>query len=192
MTISEFIHRAFFAIEHKFISPLASSLRKLKLKTAGMSIGAKTRIPSIYVSWPHKVSIGKECKLEKGIRFKFDGLWSNGVSITIEDNVFLGSYCEFNITENIYIGKDSLIASGCRFIDHDHSIILGQKIGSKGKSSPIKIEENAWLGCNVVVLKGIIIGAGSIVAAGSIVTKSIPPNEIWGGAPAKKIGVRTY
>ena len=31
------------------------------------------------------------------------------------------------------------------------------------------------------------IGTGSIVAAGALVTKDIPPCEIWGGVPAKKI-----
>ena len=36
-------------------------------------------------------------------------------------------------------------------------------------------------------MSGVTIGTGSIVAAGSIVTKNIPPCEIWGGNPAKKI-----
>lgn len=36
-------------------------------------------------------------------------------------------------------------------------------------------------------MSGITIGKGSIVAAGSVVTKDIPPCEIWGGIPAKKI-----
>jgi acetyltransferase-like isoleucine patch superfamily enzyme len=38
-----------------------------------------------------------------------------------------------------------------------------------------------------LILKGVTVGKYSIVAAGSIVTKSIPPNEIWGGNPAKFI-----
>lgn len=28
---------------------------------------------------------------------------------------------------------------------------------------------------------------GAVIAAGSVVTKNIPPCEVWGGNPAKKI-----
>ena len=31
------------------------------------------------------------------------------------------------------------------------------------------------------------IARGAIVAAGSVVTKDVPPCEIWGGNPARKI-----
>jgi acetyltransferase-like isoleucine patch superfamily enzyme len=54
----------------------------------------------------------------------------------------------------------------------------------------IKIGCDVWLGCNVTVLKGVNIGGGAVIAAGAVVTKSIPPYEIWGGVPAKKIGER--
>ena len=37
------------------------------------------------------------------------------------------------------------------------------------------------------ILSGIIIGDGAIIACGAVVTKNIPPYEIWGGVPAKKI-----
>lgn len=34
---------------------------------------------------------------------------------------------------------------------------------------------------------GVNVGRGAIVAAGAVVTKDIPPCEIWGGVPARKI-----
>ena len=33
---------------------------------------------------------------------------------------FLGRNCEFNVTGSVHIGDNALIASGCKFIDHDH------------------------------------------------------------------------
>ena len=36
-------------------------------------------------------------------------------------------------------------------------------------------------------MPGVEIGENVIVGCGSVVTKSIPPNEIWGGTPAHKI-----
>lgn len=156
-----------------------------------MKIGKDTLIPNIYVTWPHQVSIGNNCVLEHSIYFKFDGVYQKGPSIEIGDNIFIGSSCEFNIRDAIKIGNHSNIASGCRFIDHDHGTAAGQLIGpQRSIDQKILIGQDVWLGCNVVVLKGVEIGDGAVVGAGAIVTKSIKPNEIWAGIPAKKIGER--
>ncbi|MFT3932631.1 MAG: acyltransferase [Chitinophagaceae bacterium] len=135
--------------------------------------------------------MGNGCIIEHGVSFKFDNPWVPGPNIKLGDRVFVGSMCEFNITESISIGNDTNIASGCRFIDHNHGIALGTLIGLQpNPKAGISIGEGVWLGCNVVVLMGVTIEEGAVVAAGAVVTKSIPPNEIWGGIPAKKIGER--
>ena len=36
------------------------------------------------------------------------------------------------------------------------------------------------------------IGNGAVVAAGAVVTKDIPPYEVWGGVPARKIKDRIH
>jgi len=54
-------------------------------------------------------------------------------------------------------------------------------------SRPIKIEDDVWIGMNVLVLKGVTIGRGAIVAAGSVVTKNVEPWTVVGGNPAKLI-----
>lgn len=156
-----------------------------------MKVGKQTVLPSITITWPHKVIIGNRCKLEANIYFKFDGNWQSDFAIKIGDDVFIGSGCEFNITRSIVVGDNTLIASGCKFIDHDHGIALGALIRKqRAFGKEIVIGENVWLGCNVIVLKGVVIGDGAIVAAGAVVTKPIGTNEIWGGVPAKKIGER--
>lgn len=166
-------------------------LRTLYFKLAGMRVGTNTRLPELKVTWPHQVAIGNKCRLEHGIYFHYDGIYSPGPSITIGDHSFIGNNCEFNISQSIEIGANALIAAGCRFIDHDHNFESGQLIRvQKCSEGKITIGQDVWLGCHVVVLKGITIGDGAIVGAGSIVTKSIPANEIWVGVPAKKIGIR--
>jgi acetyltransferase-like isoleucine patch superfamily enzyme len=56
----------------------------------------------------------------------------------------------------------------------------------EGKYSFV-IGNDVWLAYGVKIMEGLSIGDGAVVAAGSIVTGNIPPYEIWGGVPAKKI-----
>lgn len=55
---------------------------------------------------------------------------------------------------------------------------------------PVVIEEDVWIGSNVVVLSGVTIGRGSIIGAGSIVNSNIPRYSIVGGNPARVIKKR--
>ncbi len=144
--------------------------------------------------WPHQVVLGRKCILEDDVFFKYDGFWMPGPCICIGDRVFLGRGSEFNIRNRITIGDDCLIASGCKFIDHDHAMEVGDLPMNKQPcpDAPIVLENGAWLGVNVVVLKGVIIGTGAVVGAGSVVTKSVPSYEIWAGVPARKIGERVH
>lgn len=189
--MTKFSDKIFFVYRSRYLNELLSFYRKLYFSIMGMKIGKGTIMSRLFVLWPHQVSIGVNCSLEHDIHFKYDGIWSKGPSIRVGDNVFLGAACEFNIRASIDIGNDSLIGSGCKFIDHDHGILPGELIRTQaGPEAAIKIGADVWLGCNVIILKGVEIGNGAIVAAGAVVTKSIPLMEIWGGIPAKKIGTR--
>jgi acetyltransferase-like isoleucine patch superfamily enzyme len=55
-------------------------------------------------------------------------------------------------------------------------------------SSPISIGDNVWIGANVTILKGVVIGNNCIVATGAVVTRGeFPDNSIIAGNPAKVI-----
>ena len=166
--------------------------RTLRWKLLGMHVGPGTILPRIEVTWPHQVSLGARCKLESGVRFKFDGPWRDGPRIVIGDDSWLGADCEFNIHERITIGRHAMIAAGCRFVDSAHGFADRSvpMIRQRGENATITIEEDVWIGAQVVVLKGVTISRGAIIGAGAVVTKSIPAFEIWAGVPAKKIGAR--
>lgn len=190
--MNKIIQKAFFVLHWRYMYRLRNWVRKIILRFLGMQIGKNTSFGKLYITWPHKVVLGNNCVLEHDIFFKYDGIWEEKRSIFIGDYVFLGSGCEFNIRKSISIGKYSMIASGCRFIDHDHGVKAGELMGYQlGVEKEIKIGDDVWLGCNVIVLKGVEIGDGAIVAAGAVVTKCISQNEIWAGVPARKIGERT-
>jgi acetyltransferase-like isoleucine patch superfamily enzyme len=158
----------------------------------GLKAGNYIYLPqTTRITWPHKVTIGKNCTIEHNVVFKHDGPYTAGKSILIGNNVFIGNSCEFNIRKKITIADNTLIASGCKFIDHDHGIDKADLIRNQnGPELEIEIGEDVWLGVNVVVLKGVKIGNGAIIAANALVNKSVAPYEIWAGVPAKKIGER--
>jgi acetyltransferase-like isoleucine patch superfamily enzyme len=171
----------------------AAQLRTACWRMAGMQIGAGTLLPHVQVTWPHQVSLGAGCVLEHDIYFKFDGIYAAGPTIVIRDRVFIGCGCEFNVRRRVEISSDCLIASGCKFIDHDHGATrrdIPMREQPDGAEAEIVLEEDVWLGANVLVLKGVRIGRGAIVAAGAVVTHSVPAFEIWGGVPARKLGQR--
>lgn len=163
------------------------------LKVYGMQVGSGTHVGSrLTLTWPHQVCIGDGCLIEHDVYLKFDGIWEVGPKIRFGNKVFVGFGCEFNIRAGITVGRDCLIASGCRFVDHDHGIERSAIMRSQaGPESPIEIGPDVWIGCNCVILKGVMIGEGAVVAAGAVVTKSIPEYEIWAGVPARRIAERS-
>lgn len=55
------------------------------------------------------------------------------------------------------------------------------------KNEKIYIEDEAWIGANVVILPGVTVGRCSVIGAGAVVTGDIEPYAVYAGVPAKKI-----
>jgi len=185
-------HKLCFRARERFNALVSSPLRRAWWNLQGAEIAPTARIQRLLVTWPHQIRIGEHCLLEEGTFFKFDGVWINGPRIILNERVFVGANCEFNIRKGITIGARCAIASGCKFIDHDHDISgVAEMDTIPGPEAVVALDSDVWLGTNVIVLKGVTIGRGAVVAAGAVVTRSIPALEIWAGIPARKIGDRT-
>ena len=108
-----------------------------------------------------------------------------GRHITFGKNIFINQNVTFVDLGGITIEDDVLIGPGSTFITVNHLIEPKKRRGLK--VDPILIKRNAWIGANVTILPGVIIGENSIVAAASTVTKNVPNNVIVAGSPAKEI-----
>ncbi|AKK74754.1 hypothetical protein OK18_02625 [Chryseobacterium gallinarum] len=108
-----------------------------------------------------------------------------------------------NSHEGLQIGNYVSIASNVIFVlggNHQLSTFTSYPLKSMFiKNSPeddaqskgtIIVEDEVWIGSNVIILSGVTLGKGSIIAAGSVVTKSVEPFSIVGGNPAKIIKFR--
>lgn len=192
MNFNYLLQQTFFIFRFRYFSKYVNLFNVIWLRVLGMKIGKGTDLSRILVTWPHQVSFGKNCLVERGVSFKYDGIWSAGPSINFEDDVFIGMGCEFNISSGIQVGKKTMIASGCKFIDHNHGTALNEAMnGQIPIIEPISIADEVWFGANCIVLKGVKIEKGAVIGAGSLVLKNIGEYEIWGGNPAKYIKKRT-
>jgi maltose O-acetyltransferase len=101
-------------------------------------------------------------------------LTSNNISIVANDSIAIGDHCQMGDLVAIY--------------DSDfHEINPATRNRTAGPSAPVRIGNNVWLGSRVMVLKGVSIGDNSVIAAMSVVTRSVPPNSLAAGIPAKVI-----
>jgi acetyltransferase-like isoleucine patch superfamily enzyme len=183
--------KALFRIRERVESLLLRPVRRAFWSLQGMQIGKGTTFSSLHVTWPHQVRIGRNCRIEHDVYFHFDGIYCPGPSIIIGDDCFIGSGCEFNISARIEVGSKVLIASGCRFVDHNHSTALGIPMGIQPDTAArISAEDDTWIGVNAVILEGVSIGSGAVIAAGAVVTRPVPANAIVGGVPAKVLRYR--
>lgn len=128
--------------------------------------------------------------------------------VQVGDRVYIGGNTKLISRSRITIGNDVMISWGCTIYDHDaHSIdyrcraedqaghlrnwasgnLLKDKDWSTVPTAPITIGDHAWLGFDVVVLKGVTIGEGAVIAARSVVTSDIPPWTVAAGCPARVV-----
>lgn len=108
-----------------------------------------------------------------------------GKHIIFGKNVFLNQNITFVDLGGITIEDNVLIGPMTRLITVNHLIDPNKRRGVE--VAPIIISKNAWLGANVTVLPGVMVGENSIVAADSTVTKDVPDNVIVAGTPARMI-----
>ncbi|OQE18705.1 hypothetical protein PENSTE_c017G09061 [Penicillium steckii] len=108
-----------------------------------------------------------------------------GCNIIIGESCFINWNVTILDTSLVVIGDRVQIGTGVSLLTagHDTSILSRQKFVEFGH--PIFIEDDCWIGANVIVLPGVRIGKGSTIGAGSIVTKDIPPFSVAVGAPCR-------
>jgi len=125
------------------------------------------------ITWPACVDI--RFSSDRQLLFWGNGATSNGTTIILEGD-----------KRQVLIGDDCMFALNTRIYTSDlHAIVDMTKEEWINCPQDVMIRSHVWLGQDSLILKGVDIGSGSVVGAKSLVTKSIGPNSLVGGIPAK-------
>lgn len=155
--------------------------------------GARILNPS---GWRNNIIIGNNTHVAG-----FLLVWNNCGKIIIGSFCYIGENTRLYSAEKIVVGDRVQFGHGCNIFDNNiHSIdaherhlefIQNTRIGLINnfdlRQKEIVIKDDAWIGANSIIMKGVTIGKSSIIAAGSVVLKDVPDYEIFGGNPAKFI-----
>lgn len=107
-----------------------------------------------------------------------------GAEVIIGDNSGFSS-CRLICDKFIHIGNNVTVGANTVFRDgDDHPELTGTE------SQGITVCDNAFIGMNCVILKGVTIGSHAIIAAGSVVTRDVPDYCMAAGVPCKVIRSR--
>jgi acetyltransferase-like isoleucine patch superfamily enzyme len=112
-----------------------------------------------------------------------------GASLLIGDEVGLNG-ATVCAASSVRIGSRVLVGGNVVIADTDfHALAIeGRRYSSATAAvAPVDIGDDVFLGFNVLVLKGVTIGAGAVVAAGSVVVGDVPAGAVVGGVPARVI-----
>jgi acetyltransferase-like isoleucine patch superfamily enzyme len=144
-----------------------------------ITIGSHTHVRGELLVYAHggKISIGNFCFVGEGSR-----IWS-GASITI------GNYVLIAHGVNIHDNNSHPTDWKERRLHTEHIILKGHPTtGINLNDKPIVIMDDAWIGFNAAIMKGVTIGKGAVVGACSVVTKDVPDHAIVVGNPARIVG----
>ena len=136
-------------------------------------IGESTRIWQFVVVLPG-AKIGSDCNICSHC------LIENDVVIGDRSTVKSG----VQLWDGLRIGDDVFIGPNATFAN-DRFPRSRQK---PEKFSVTIIEDGASIGAGAVILPGVTVGRNAMVGAGAVVTRSVPPNAIVVGNPARIVG----
>lgn len=154
----------------------------LYLKLNGVKVGKNTKwygFPKVFKHKNSQIDIGDRVEVRN---WKYSNplgvnhpliltTWSKNAKIKIGNDVGIsgGVICA---SQNIYIGRGTLVGANSTLIDTDFHPLSGinrRYSLDDVKTKPIKIGKNVFIGTNSTILKGVNLSDDQIVPAGAVI-----------------------
>ena len=125
---------------------------------------------------------GDYVTISRGVMIRPSSYYGNdlGKGLVMGEHSSIGPYGYIGCSGKITIGKNVMFGPKCSLFAENHnfsdteSSIKSQGVNQKG----ITIEDDCWIGSNVIILDGVTIGKGSVIGAGTMVTKDVPAGSV--------------
>jgi acetyltransferase-like isoleucine patch superfamily enzyme len=143
-----------------------------------------SRIVFVRPGWPLPRVINEggkihaqNCQFYPGVRLEV----GKGAVLRIGRGTYLNRNTLVVAQRLVEIGRNCKISWDVIIMDSDLHSVDREGWGSK----PTIIEDDVWIGCRSIILKGVRVGRGAVIAAGAVVTKDVPAFAVAGGVPAR-------
>lgn len=136
-------------------------------------IGENTRIWAFAHVLPRAV-IGADCNICDGVFIENDVRIGNRVTVKCGVQLWNG----LTVEDDVFIGPNATFTND----PFPRSKVFPEQF------SRTVIRKGASIGANATILPGLEIGAGAMIGAGAVITRSVPPNAIAVGNPARITG----
>lgn len=137
------------------------------------NIGEGTRIWAFAHVLPG-AKIGKGCNICDGVFVENDVVVGDNVTIKCGVQLWDG----ITLEDGVFVGPNATFTNDLRPRSKAYPSAFLRTI----------VENGASIGANATILPGIRIGRNAMVGAGAVVTRSVPPNALVVGNPAKIVG----
>ncbi len=208
----------FSAIEILILKKLRLIYNWLKEKNRQIDIVSflRDKNPNVTIQYgvrvlgdPARIKLGPGCFLESGTLFDLNGGGEihMGENCSVRSGAILATYggkIQFGRNSGVqhysviyghgglHIGEYVRIAAHCVIIPSNHSTALnGVPIHCQPEVKlGIHIGNDVWIGAGCRILDGVEIEDGAVIAAGAVVNKNVSSQTIFGGVPARMLGMR--
>lgn len=128
------------------------------------------------------LNFGDYVTISRGVMIRPSSYYGGdyGIGLTIGEHSSIGPYGYVGCSGRIVIGKNVMFGPKCSLFAENHvfsntdNSIKSQGVQQKG----ITIEDDCWIGSNVIILDGVTIGKGSVIGAGTLVSKDVPAGSV--------------
>lgn len=138
-----------------------------------------------------RIVIGERCEIYDHVVIRCVGGLGD---VVFGSHCYINPHCVLYSGNGILFGNYVLLAPGVKVVPTNHAFqsrdIPIRHQGFLPSKGGVICEDDVWVGANATLLDGAHIEKGCIIAAGSVVNRRVPSYEIWGGVPARRIGIR--
>ena len=125
---------------------------------------------------------GDNVTISRGVMIRPSSYYGGdlGKGLVMGDNSSIGPHGYVGCSGMITIGNNVMLGPKCSLFAENHVFTdTNTTIKSQGvKQKGITIEDDCWIGSNVIILDGVTIGKGSVIGAGTLVSKSVPAGSV--------------